>query len=150
MGLLTTAIIGYIVLIVVTNPHVKVFGTCLIACGAYPSVTLFVAWMGNNSGGYTKRSTTWALAEIIAQGYSMFGTQIFNNPPRFIMGHSIVLAMNVLSLITVVVVYFMMRGSNKRKDRLLAEYEARGEVHPHVYCSLEEVYDEHILFRYVL
>jgi hypothetical protein len=32
----------------------------------------------------------------------------------------------------------------------LAEYEARGQVHPHAQMLLEEVYDDHILSRYVL
>lgn len=150
MGTLTAAIIGYIILISVTENTVKIFGTCLIACGAYPSVTLFVVWMSNNSGGYTKRATIWALAEICAQAFSIFGTRIYTSPPRFIKGHSILLAFSALSLATVFAVYFIMSRSNKKKDEILTEYEARGEVHPHVQLSLEDVYDDHILFRYIL
>ncbi|RFU26054.1 hypothetical protein B7463_g10286, partial [Scytalidium lignicola] len=123
MGTLTAAIIGYVILIAVTNNKVRIFGTCLIAVGAYPSVTLFVVWISNNTGGYTKRSTVWAIAEIFAQGYSIFGTQIYTTPPRFIKGHSVLLAMSALSLIMVFMVYIMMDRSNKRKDWIILEYE---------------------------
>lgn len=150
MGTLTAALIGYIILISVTNVHVLIFGTCLIACGAYPSVALFFSWLSSNCAGYTKRGTVWALAEIMAQAFSIFGTQIYTTPPRFIKGHSILLAFTLLSLSMVVTVHFMMKRENAKRDKIVAEFEARGEVHPHLHCSLEEVYDDHILFRYVL
>ena len=150
MGTLTAANIGYVILIAVTNNKVRIFGTCLIAVGAYPSVTLFVAWIGNNTGGFTKRSTVWAMAEILAQGYSIFGTQIYTTPPRFIKGHAVLLAMSALSLLMVFLVYIMMARSNRKKDQTILEYEARGEVHPHTHLTLEDVYDDHIMFRYVL
>ena len=59
VGCLTCTCLGYIILIAVESVHVKIFATCLVASGIYPSVILLASWLGINTGGYTKRARTW-------------------------------------------------------------------------------------------
>lgn len=101
-------------------------------------------------GGFTKRAGTWALAEIFGQCFSIMGTHIYDGPPRFIKGHAIVLGFLVWGIIASTILLFMMSRENKIKDAKVQEYRDRGEVHPDASKSLEEMQDEHILFRYIL
>lgn len=80
------------------------------------------------------------------------GTRIYTDPPRFIKGHSIVLAVTTAAAASTVVNYFWMRSQNRKKDVIEREYSERNEVHPHIAsnASLEDLQDQHISFRYIL
>jgi hypothetical protein len=43
-----------------------------------------------------------------------------------------------------------MNYLNHKKDRIQNDYQERNELHPHASKSLEEEYDLHINFRYIL
>ena len=147
---LSVACIGYIILLINVSVHVKVFATCLITSGLYPSVVLGAAWVAMNTGGFTKRGTTWALAEISGQCFSIMGTHVYTDPPRYIKGHSVILAFMLLALLSTVFLLSWMHRLNQKKDRTESEYQERSELHPHASKSLEEEYDFHIAFRYIL
>ena len=142
--------VGYIILIAVRSVPVKIFGTCLVVSGLYPSVVLGATYLGINTGGFTKRGTTWAITEIFGQCFSIMGTHIYTDPPRFIKGHSIILGFLVFSILNVVMVYFWMRRLNSQKAKVIRDYRDRQEIHPDESKSLEEVYDHHIAFHYTL
>lgn len=146
----TLSAIGYIMLLTVKETKAKVAATCFIAAGMYPAVVLMVAWLVINTGGYTKRASAWAFSEVVSQCLSIMGSNIYVNGPRYIKGHSVVLGFIALSMITVVVLMFVYRRLNKRRDEILAEYTARDEEHPHTNKSLEDLQDFHINFRYTL
>ena len=150
VGCLAVVCLGYIILIAVESVHVKIFATCLVASGVYPSVILLVSWLGINTGGYTKRATTWAGCEILAQCLSIAGTRIYTDPPRYVKGHSIMLGMMVISISVACANVYAFNRANKRKDRIEKDYLERGEVHPHSGKTLEDVQDDHISFRYIL
>ncbi|KIW26159.1 uncharacterized protein PV07_09276 [Cladophialophora immunda] len=150
MGTLGLSCVGYIILLTVTNVPVLIFGTCLVSSGVFPSVVLLVAWVGINIAGYTKRATVYAISQVFSQCLSMIGTQIYKKSPRYIEGHCIVLALLVTGLILTVTAQAIMRIKNRGKERVKAEYASRNEIHPHMEKSLEEVYDDHIAFRYIL
>ncbi len=63
-------------LLTVHSVPVLVFATCLITAGLYPSVILLTTWLGVNTAGFTKRGTTWAMAEIFGQCFSIMGTHV--------------------------------------------------------------------------
>ena len=147
---LCVSCIGYIILLTNVSVHVKVFATCLVTSGLYPSVVLVATWVAMNTGGFTKRGTTWALAEISGQSFSIMGTHMYTDPPRYVKGHSVVLAFLVLALLSTVVLLFWMNYLNKEKDRTETEYQERNELHPHSSKSLEDEYDFHVCFRYIL
>lgn len=142
--------IGYIMLLTVKPTSVKIVATCFIAGGMYPSTVLMVAWLAINTGGFTKRASVWALAEVFSQCFSIMGANIYVNGPKYVKGHSVVLALLVLAMIVVVVLMVTFQYLNKARDRVLAEYAARDEVHPHANRSLEQEHDFHINFRYTL
>ena len=147
---LCVACIGYIILLTNVSIHVKVFATCLVTSGLYPSVVLVATWVSMNTGGFTKRGTTWALAEISGQSFSILGTHVYTDPPRYVKGHSVVLAILLLALLSTVFLLVWMNYLNKKKDGTEAEYQERNELHPHASKSLEEAYDFHVSFRYIL
>ncbi|KAK5044952.1 hypothetical protein LTR84_010324 [Exophiala bonariae] len=150
IGTLSTVAVGYILLMSVSSTNVKIFAACLITSGLYPSVIFLITWLGVNTGGFTKRGTTWAVAEVFGQCFSIMGTHIYDGPPRFIKGHAIVLGFILLGIFNSCVLIWWMNRENKRKDAEEQEYRDRGEVHPHASKSLEEVQDAHISFRYIL
>lgn len=144
--------IGYIVLLSTNNTVASVVAACLITSGCYTSIITLPIWLTINIGGFSKRGTAWALAEITGLCTSIMGTRIYTEPPRFVKGHSVSLSLNILALLSAVTAYFWMSYQNKKKDRVQAEYAARCELHPHIAtrATLEEVHDDHISFRYIL
>ena len=151
IGTLSAVAVGYIILMaVVSNTGAKIFAACLITSGLYPSVVFLASWLGVNTGGFTKRGTTWALAEIFGQCFSIMGTHIYDSPPRFIKGHAIILGFIFLGIINSCILIWWMKRENARRDAIEKDYRDRGEAHPHASKSLEEVQDFHISFRYIL
>ncbi|EXJ72965.1 uncharacterized protein A1O5_04114 [Cladophialophora psammophila CBS 110553] len=150
IGTLSVSCIGYIILLSVRSIPVLIFATCLITAGLYPSVILLTSWLGINTCGFTKRGTTWAMAEVFGQCFSIMGTHVYDHPPRFAKGHSIVLGMLLVAIIMATSNIFWMRYQNKRKEAEVERYRSSGELHPHFERSLEDEGDQHLAFRYIL
>lgn len=144
------SIIGYIVLMAVTSVKVKIFGTCLITMGVFPCVTLLGAWTSINVGGFTKRAMTWGTAEVVGQCFAILASHIYTDPPRYIKGHAICLSFQALGFLSALAMWIYMRYLNDKKQREAAEHQETGTVHPLSHQSLEEVYDQHPDFRYIL
>lgn len=144
--------LGYIILLSTTNAAASIIATCLVTSGCYGCVAIIPVWLAINTGGFTKRGATWAFVETCGLSFSIMGSRIYTDAPRFIKGHSIVLAFNVLGAISVVLNSLWMRHLNKQKDQIEREYAERRERHPHIAANatLEDVQDQHIYFRYVL
>ncbi|EPS45768.1 hypothetical protein H072_137 [Dactylellina haptotyla CBS 200.50] len=150
IGGLVFACIGYIILLTTAPVGAKMMATCFITSGLYTCIVLTVTWLGINTGGFTKRGFTWGVAEVFAQVFSIMGTKLYKYPPRYLQGHSIMLAFLLFATLNGALLWWWMAYCNKKKDRILEEYASRNEVHPHAEKSLEEVYDYHIYFRYTL
>lgn len=142
--------IGYIMLLTVKPTAAKMVAACFITSGMYPATVLMTAWLGINTCGFTKRASVWSLAEVSGQLFSIMGTHIYVTGPRYVKGHAVVLGIIALSLVVIVTLMITYSMLNKKRDRILAEYAARGEVHPHANRTLEEEHDFHINFRYTL
>lgn len=150
MGSISTAIVGYVILMAVTNNTARMAAVCLIVMGIFPAIILVFAWATTNSCGYTKRAVSWAVAGIFAQGFSIAASQVYTDPPRYLKGHGVMIAFLSWGLINAIAVRWWMKAENTRKDRIEQEYRERGEVHPHYARTLEDEGDAHIKFRYVL
>jgi hypothetical protein len=61
----TLSCIWYILLLTVSSVTAKMAATCLVASDLYPGVIVLATWLGINTGGFTKRGTTWAMAEAV-------------------------------------------------------------------------------------
>jgi tellurite resistance protein TehA-like permease len=147
---LSVACVGYIILLTAYSVPVLVFATCLITAGLYPSVILLTTWLGVNTGGFTKRGTTWAMAEIFGQSFGIMGTHVYTTPPRFVKGHAVVLGFLLFGVICAFTLICLMKYLNKHKEAKLQLYVSRGELNPHAERSLEEEGDKHLSFRYIL
>jgi hypothetical protein len=101
-------------------------------------------------GGFTKRGTTWAMAEVVGQCFGIMVTNAYTDAPRYVKGYSIVLAFMIFALRNVAGLMLWMGYENRRKERAERKFAERGEMHPHVSKSLEEVYDYHVAFKYIL
>jgi hypothetical protein len=124
--------------------------TCLVVSGAYPTVVLIVTWIGINTAGFTKRAATWSIAEIFSNSFAIMGSHIYTDGPRYIKGHSIVIGFTCSSMIMASCAFLYMAMENKRKDKVEQEFRERGETHPDMDKSLEQLCDRHISFRYTL
>lgn len=52
---IVVSIVGYGILIGVTNDKVRFFATCLVAFSVYPNITLQLSWATMSFAGYTRR-----------------------------------------------------------------------------------------------
>lgn len=147
---LSLSSIGYIILLTVSSNAAKIVATSFVAAGVYTTIVLIVAWITVNTGGFTKRGTTWGMGEIAGQLFSIMGTHIYNGPPKFTKGHAIVLAFQLFGVLNAILAMLWMRHLNAKKDKEEAEYLDRGVPHPLADRSLEEEYDFHPSFRYIL
>lgn len=147
---LGVCLIGYILLLTSTSQAVLVVGCCFVSAGAYPAVVLSSAWVLISHAGFTKRATSWAMAQIFIQCYSIISTQVYVDPPRFFEGHGTLLGLNALGVVAVLVTMWIFGRENKRRDAVAAEFAARGEVNPDSLKDYEELCDKHPDFRYTL
>ncbi|KAJ5610281.1 major facilitator superfamily domain-containing protein [Penicillium lagena] len=147
---LSVCLIGYILLLTSTSQTVLVVGCCFVSAGAYPAVVLSSAWVLISHAGFTKRATSWAMAQIFIQCYSIISTQVYVDPPRFFEGHGTLLGLNALGVVAVLATMWIFDGENKRRDAVAAEFAARGEVNPDSLKDYEELCDQHPDFRYTL
>lgn len=150
LGSLTCSGIGLIILLATTGKEAGMVGTSLLVMGAYPSAVLQITWIQITFCGNTKRAVSWGMAMIFGQGLSMSGAQIYTKPPRFFMGHGILLGFVVVGMVSTYVARLIMIKENKRRDEECRQYAQRGEVHPDDERSFEELCDGHVNFRYTL
>jgi hypothetical protein len=61
-----------------------------------------------------------------------------------------VLAFIAFALLNTIALILWMNYLNYKKDRIRNDYQERNGLHPHASKSLEEEYDLHINFRYIL
>lgn len=98
IGVSSIAIVGFIMLIASTNPRVKYAGCFLGALGIYPCIANTITWAANNTEGVYKRGVT--LGFVIGWGNlnGVVSSNIYRDPPRFFVGHGVVLAYLTLFL----------------------------------------------------
>lgn len=60
------AVIGYILLLIVTNYKARLAATCILAFALFATVPISTTWVTLNIGGYTKRGSATAVMNMIA------------------------------------------------------------------------------------
>jgi sugar phosphate permease len=121
IGCCIVAIVGFVLLIATSRPHVQYAGTFFAVAGIYPNVATGVAWNGNNIGGATKRAVGIAmhvgfgnLGGIIS-GFS-FRPQ---DAPRYFSGHGLLIGMISMSLVLSVFMHVYLVRENARRDEAM-------------------------------
>ncbi|KAK6579872.1 hypothetical protein PZA11_007580 [Diplocarpon coronariae] len=123
LGFQSLAIIGLLMLITSDMPHVQYAGTFLAASGIYTLVPLITAWNSNNIGGSMKRGVGIAMQV----GFGNLGgvisgfVYLSRDGPRFIKGHSILIAFTSMSFVLTYVMTMYYRRENARREKIFAE-----------------------------
>lgn len=147
---LGTAILGFIILISVTNQVASMIGACLVITGGYSGVVISVSFILTLHGGYTKRSLAVWLMQIVINVYSVAATQVYRSPPRFFLGHGLALGLYSLGFLCGIAIWVICRRENARKQKRSEEFASRGEVDPNMLKSYDELCDRHPGFIYAL
>lgn len=148
MAVCAIGILGYIFLLASDNVGLRYTGAILVACGIYPIIPLTLSWVSNNNLGHTKRAVAIAMTSMIAQCFSMLGTQIYRteDKPRYIRGHVVCVVFLGLGFISATTLRFLLARENKRRDK---EYGVPESVDM-TDVDIDGVYDKHPQFRYAL
>lgn len=144
------SMIGFIILLATTNPTVLIAGCCFVACGIFPDLVISTSWLTSTHGGYTKRCLAFAMSQVFVQGTGIMCTQIYRSPPRFFLGHGILLGVHVIALISCAILYRLLKNENRRRDEE-AEKRRRGEL-PQLenVGTFEDLCDLHPDYRYMV
>ena len=149
IGISVLGIVGFSMLLGSTNPHVQYAGTFLGALGIYPCISNTISWASNNVEGVYKRGVT--LGFVIGWGNlnGVVASNIYRgqDQPRYIPGHSVVLAYLVLFLFfgSIVTRVFLARENGKRRrgerdewaeGKSRSEVEMLGDKRPDFFYTL--------------
>ncbi|KAM6501318.1 MFS transporter [Amanita muscaria] len=113
LGALPLSMLGYIVMIASKSNATRFGGACLLIAGT--------AIVANNSKGHYKRASAMAIQSTITSISGIPGTYLYtlDQQPRFIKGHSICLALLVVSwtLVAANVLYCIWENKARREGR---------------------------------
>ncbi|CEI88835.1 hypothetical protein RMCBS344292_03212 [Rhizopus microsporus] len=148
IGVCFLGILGYIFLLASLNVGLRYTGAILVACGIYPIIPLTLSWVSNNQLGHTKRGVAIAMVSMIAQCFSMLGTQIYRTEdgPRYVKGHIICLVFLTLAASSAALLRFLLDRENKQRDQIHGVPETTDMSS----LEIDGVYDKHPQFRYAL
>lgn len=137
--------IGYILQLVLSGTRARYAAQYLIAIGAYPPIVICNAWTATSLLGYTKRALTTAFVVVAGQCMSILATHEYDDPPRFIKGHSVALSFSVLGIIATMIMFLYFRHCNSvKRQNQSSEKAASDRLKPY-----DEICDDHPDFFYV-
>jgi hypothetical protein len=141
-------VLGYIFLMASPNVGLRYTGTIFIASSVYPGIPLTISWVSNNQLGHTKRGVAIAMTSMIAQCFSMLGTQIYRieDQPRYIKGHAICLTFLALAGCSAGLLKFFLAQENRKRDNEFGVPESQDMSG----LDIDGVYDKHPQFRYAI
>ncbi|KAI0068665.1 MFS transporter [Artomyces pyxidatus] len=129
---LPVTIAGYILAIAATTNEARYAAVFLIATGLYPSAPCILSILPNNSGGHYKKATTVALQLAIANTGGFVATFAYtpDQAPRYVRGHSIILAFVCMAWIMVAanVVYCMRENKARAAGRRQHNIDAYNDL----------------------
>ncbi|KAB5517365.1 high-affinity nicotinic acid transporter [Coniochaeta sp. 2T2.1] len=149
IGFQITAMIGSAMLIASNKTSVKYAGCFFLCTGIYPNVPQGVAWNGNNIGGSLKRGVGIAMHVGFGNLGGTISGYLFlaRDGPRYISGHSVLLAFQFMACVLSVFMTLYLRRENVRRDR---EYKAPAEYTEEEKALEREKGDNATFFRYTV
>ncbi|GAA5803310.1 hypothetical protein HPULCUR_008789 [Helicostylum pulchrum] len=141
-------VLGYVLLLATTKIGLRYTGAVLVACGIYPIIPLTLSWVSNNQLGHTKRGVAIAMTSMIAQCFSMLGTQIYRTEdgPQYFKGHTICLIFLSLAACSACLLRILLARENRKRNELYGVPESSDMSG----LIIEDLYDKHPQFRYAL
>ncbi|EIW78578.1 MFS general substrate transporter [Coniophora puteana RWD-64-598 SS2] len=137
--------LGYLLLVVSLNDHVRYFAVFCITTGTYTSIGIIIAWFAHNLGSETKKAAGIPMFMAIGQGGSILGSHIYptTDAPRYILGNAVCCGLEGLAMILSIVLYLSFRMENNRRNR---KY---GVPNPDDPVDTAELADKAPMFRYI-
>ncbi|TPX16214.1 uncharacterized protein E0L32_004209 [Thyridium curvatum] len=116
-------LVGFIMCISSTNPHVVYGGVFIAACAIYPAFPGLIAWLSNNLAGSYKRSAGMALQIGVGNLGGAMASNFYRqaDSPRYILGHGLEIGFVVLGIFGALVMIWGYARQNKKRSRLMAE-----------------------------
>ncbi|KAI0716558.1 major facilitator superfamily domain-containing protein [Earliella scabrosa] len=130
VGTSALAALGYILLLTVSDNHVRYFATFCITSGTYGMICTSLAWFAHNLGSETKRATAIPLFQAVGQFGSILGAHIYplTEGPRYLKGFSVNLALDCLAVLVAIVLTISYRTENARRDRVYGKRTGNASV----------------------
>lgn len=150
IGISFFAIVGFSMLIGGKTAGVQYAGTFLGAIGIYPCIANTVSWTANNTEGVYKRGISMAFVIGFGNLTGVMSSNIYQatDAPRFILGHSLVLAWLVVFLLGgSILQYYLLRRENRLRDEGKRDIWAEGMTPKE---AAKVLGDERPDFRYTL
>jgi len=142
------SIVGYAILMISQNNHVKYFACFVVAAGIYPNVPQGVAWNGNNIGGSIKRGVGIAMHVGFGNLGGILASFVYRDDgPRFLSGHGLLLGLVTMSMVLCIFMRSYLIRENARRDR---EYKKPDEYTVAEMVRDREMGDDAPYFRYVV
>ncbi|KAH7027860.1 major facilitator superfamily transporter [Microdochium trichocladiopsis] len=118
IAVVLVGIVGFSMLLGSGDPHVQYAGTFLGAFGIYPTISNSLSWASNNIEGSLKRAV--AIGMIVGwgnlNGVVSSNIYISTQKPRYLTGHGVVLAYQVLFLLGgTIFMHFALKAENKKR-----------------------------------
>ncbi|KAJ5907287.1 uncharacterized protein N7473_004203 [Penicillium subrubescens] len=110
-------IIGYILLLAVSNRAVQYFATFLIGITTYTGVGLNVAWINVNVAPQYRRALEIGLQQTMGNCAGIVAGQIYRKSP-YVLGNSFSLGVLVVAQIAVAGLGFYLRRENRVKEQI--------------------------------
>lgn len=120
-GVMMVSCMGWIILLaVVDNQHARYFATFLLVMGSFAAVPLTLSWVSNNSANESQRVVELGMLNSIGQCFAILAAFIFpsGDKPLWRKGFGLNLAFNALAAILALILYFILRHENARRDRM--------------------------------
>ncbi|KAI0383994.1 putative pantothenate transporter [Hypomontagnella monticulosa] len=140
------AVIGYAILIWVTNRDVRFAATCLVAFSIFPNTVLQLSWSAMSFVGYTRRGSVLAFCNIFPHLFAISGNQAYQDPPYYAVGNSAALGMSIMMFVASIALrwYLGFVNSKKRREQFseraaelrLKTIEELGDHHPDFFYTL--------------
>ncbi|KAF8075132.1 MFS general substrate transporter [Lyophyllum atratum] len=119
IGFLCLGAAGYIILISSRKPALSYFAVYLATCGIYPVIPNTIAWVSNNVEGSYKRSVSLAMVIGFGNLNGAVSSNVYRaaDKPWYTLGHGLVLMYIGLGITSSVLMLFLLKRENARRDR---------------------------------
>lgn len=120
------ACVGFVALLSIPHPRfpgVTYAFLFAIPAGVYPAVICAISWAGNNLAGPWKRSIGMGFLMTVGNLGGAIGANIFLDyqAPKYPLGYGLCLAVALAGIIAAVVLRFLVRRENKRREAISEE-----------------------------
>ena len=133
IGACLTTSIGLAIVLGSTVHGVRYFGVFILCMGIYVNAACNCLWLSGNNGNYFKRATALGINLFIGSGLGLVSGQIFlaKDKPRYIMGLSLCLGFQVLSIVMTALQFYLYYRSNQQKQKIIDHCHEIGEPIPY-------------------